>query len=697
MSPNIDLHPVLTYHLVNTLGWSGLRPLQAQAHHPLVDGRDALLLAPTAGGKTEAAIFPLLSRMATEDWTGLSVLYICPLKALLNNLAPRLESYSGWLGRRTGLWHGDTTASARAHLITDPPDILLTTPESIETMLVSTKVNARQHFSRVRAVVVDELHAFAGDDRGWHLLAILDRLDRLAGRTIQRIGLSATIGNPHDLLRWLQGTTAEHRDGVVITPDQTPTAGQAARSADVELDYVGSLANAAKVIASLHAGQKRLVFADSRLAVERLAVQLRDHDVTTHVSHSSLSIDDRRQAEQAFTEARDCVIVATSTLELGIDVGDLDRVIQIGSPATVASFLQRLGRTGRRTGSSRNTLFLAPDDNSLLHAAGLLHLWSSGYVEPVTPPPLPLHVGAQQVLALTLQESWIGEKDWRGWFGDLPIFGPDDITDWLVTHGLLTRDSGMLSIGPEAERRYGRRHFMQLLSVITGTPEFAVLHGRTHIGSAALAALLTPTVGPRVLLLGGRAWRLTHIDWRRRHCYVEPTELPGNTTWWSAPRYLAYEMCQAQRTVLLGTDPAVALTHRARTRIAELRDERRRRVNIASTVVERTEAGLTWWTWAGGRANATLISVLGDTVDSDTVDDFRIKLRADVEPADFNQQRATALDADLPLPNVTERAVIGLKFADVLPKDVAHDTLAARLADPAGARKILTAPAVWQR
>jgi hypothetical protein len=102
-----------------------------------------------------------------------------------------------------------------------------------------------------------------------------------------------------------------------------------------------------------------------------------------------------------------------------------------------------------------------------------------------------------------LQESWVGERDWRSWWGDLPIFGSGDMAGWLVEHGLLLADSGMLSIGPEAERRYGRRHFMQLLSVITGTPEFTVLHGRTHIGSASLASLLAPTEVPRVLLLGG--------------------------------------------------------------------------------------------------------------------------------------------------------------------------------------------------
>ncbi|EUA35241.1 DEAD/DEAH box helicase family protein [Mycobacterium xenopi 3993] len=159
------LHPGLQYHLANTLRWTGLRPTQAQAVAPILDGRDTLVLAPTAGGKTEAAVFPLLSRMATEDWQGLSVLYVCPLRALLNNLQPRIDGYARWLGRSAAVWHGDVGQSQRRRILAERPDVLLTTPESIESMLVSTKVDPRVLFSGLRAVVVDEIHAFAGDDR----------------------------------------------------------------------------------------------------------------------------------------------------------------------------------------------------------------------------------------------------------------------------------------------------------------------------------------------------------------------------------------------------------------------------------------------------------------------------------------------------------------------------------------------------
>ena len=271
MSSALDrLHPVVVHHIVNTLGWRSLRALQDEAAGPVLDGADALLLAPTAGGKTEAAIFPLLTAMDTQGWSGISVIYVCPLKALLNNLLPRLETYAGWLGRRVAVWHGDITASARQRILREPPDVLLTTPESLEAMLISLKVEHGRLFTDLRAVVVDEVHAFAGDDRGWHLLAVLERLTKVAGRPIQRIGLSATGGNPADLLDWLQGSGRDDRSAVVVSPNSVAAPAHdgdaVARGSlgrvtpppgDIELDYVGSASNAATVIASLHRGEKR--------------------------------------------------------------------------------------------------------------------------------------------------------------------------------------------------------------------------------------------------------------------------------------------------------------------------------------------------------------------------------------------------------------------------------------------------------
>ncbi|SCL20127.1 DEAD/DEAH box helicase [Micromonospora inyonensis] len=702
--PEEQLDPVVLHHVVNSLGWPDLRPLQRAAVSPLLRGDDALLLAPTAGGKTEAALFPLLSRMTGQRWAGTSLLYLCPLKALLNNLHPRVERYAGWLGRTAALWHGDVGTSARRSVLWQRPDVLLTTPESLESMLISVNVDHRAFFAGLRAVVVDEVHAFAGDDRGWHLLAVLERLTRVVGHPLQRVGLSATVGNPAELLHWLQGSGVRTRTGRVVAPDLTATAVAPESAAPVaqpppgriELDHVGSLVNAATVIAALHAGEKRLVFCESRQTVEELGQLLRERGVTTFLSHASLSAEERRRSEEAFAEARDCVIVSTSTLELGIDVGDLDRVIQIDAPATVASFLQRLGRTGRRPGTVRNCLFLCRSGEELVRAAAVLLLWGRGWVEPVMPPPEPRHIVAQQVLALCLQERRVGDRTWAQCWNGLPPFGPgaEPIVAHLVDNGYLDVDDGLLFVGPEAERRFGRRHFMELTAVFTGPPEFAVLHGRAELGRIDPSLLTDEVQGERRLLLGGRSWRVTYVDWRRRRCFVEPADGGGRARWTSSGWVGAsFPVTRAMREVLLGADPPVVLTARARSRLAVERDEQAPLVHPGGSLVVRGRNGdLRWWTWAGLRANATLAASLGEVVDpAQRFDDHSVRLRENLLPGDWRSLVGDAAQR-LCLPEVGARALAGLKFSTALPRRLAEATLAARTADLAGAQAVLSEP-----
>ncbi|MER7321718.1 DEAD/DEAH box helicase [Streptomyces albidoflavus] len=693
------LEPALVHHIVNTLGWKDLRPLQKAAVAPLTAGDDALLLAPTAGGKTEAACFPLLSRMHAQSWSGTSVLYVCPLKALLNNLLPRVETYTAWLGRTAALWHGDTPAGARRRILASRPDVLLTTPESLEAMLVSVNVDHASFFSGLRAVVVDEVHAFAGDDRGWHLLAVLERLQRVVNRSVQRVGLSATVGNPEALLTWLQGSGAGRRPGHVVAPHlaETQPTPASVPPGDIQLDYVGSLDNAATVISALHRGEKRLVFCESRRLVEELGAKLRAKGVTTFLSHASLSLDERRRAETAFAEARDCVIIATSTLELGIDVGDLDRVIQIDAPTSVASFLQRLGRTGRRPGTTRNCLFLTLDQGGLLAAAGLLLQWSRGWVEPVTAPPEPRHIVAQQLLALCLQEHRVGDRLWQEWWNGLGPFGgsAEPIVRHLVEEGYLDQDGGMLFIGPEAERRFGHRHFMNLTAVFTAPPQFTVLQGRTEIGRTDPALLTERVAGPRRLLLAGRSWQVAYIDWQRKRCFVEPVDGGGKAKWSGTGfgQGTSFEVTRAVREVLLGADSPVALTQRATTVLKEARDVFLEKVHPGGTLIVRDEGGqLRWWTWAGHRANATLSATLeGIAVPAQRINDHWIRLREDLTPPVWKEALSEAPDR-LCLPAVDERAVRGLKFGDALPPRLAEATLSARLADLETAAAVLTEP-----
>jgi ATP-dependent Lhr-like helicase len=690
------LHPAVQHHVVNTLGWSELRPLQDKTIQPILAGDHVLALAPTAGGKTEAAMLPLLSRIATDGWRGLSVLYVCPLRALLNNLHPRLERYAGFVGLRAGLWHGDVGAAARGRIFEDPPEILLTTPESIEAILMSSRRDHRGFFADLRTVVVDEVHAFGGDDRGWHLLAVLERLTAIAGRDLQRVGLSATVGAPDDLLRWLVGSSVGRAH--VVMPD----VGASVSDPEITLDHVGSLANAASVIAKLHAGEKRLVFCDSRARVEELAVDLRGRGVNTFVSHSSLALDERRRAEEAFSEAHDCVIVATSTLELGIDVGDLDRVVQIDSPTTVASFLQRLGRTGRRVGSRRNILFLTTKpEMEVVRAAGLLHLWARGYVEPVVGPPFPYHLLAQQLLALTLQEGSIATSRWSEIIGRLPVFADavasgigQRVVDHLVGSALLFDEGhGILSIGPEGEHSYGYRHFLDLTSAFTSNPLFVVRHGRSEIGYLDPIALLTPDRHFATVLLGGRVWHIISIDWDRRFAWVEPGDAGGRSRWLGDGRPLSAELCSSIRDILGGAGlPGVTVSRRASASLDEIR-EGFAWVRPGRTAVVKSEGGVAWWTFAGLHANAALMGGLDSLLGGSQPDNLAIKLDPEVSSVAEVRGFVDSLGVeDLPTPRMAEQLASKLKFADCLPADLALEIAAARIGDPRGLLRVRDEP-----
>ncbi len=676
MSGATGLDPAVEYHIVNSLGWPGLRPLQAAAVAPVRAGDDCVLLAPTAGGKTEAAAFPLLSQMAADGWSGTSVLYVTPLRALLNNLLPRLQGYTSWLGRTTALWHGDVGPAERRRILAERPDVLLTTPESIEAMLVSRGVDHRRFFAGLRAVVIDELHAFAGADRGWHLLAVLERVERIIGRRLQRIGLSATIGNPQAVGEWMQGSTGGRRhlrvvEGAGVSAGPDP---------EVTLDYVGSMENVATVISRMHRGEKRLVFLESRRRAEELAFLLRERDVQTYVSHSSLSVDERRRSEQAFAEAQDTVIVATSTLELGIDIGDLDRMIQIDAPRTVSSFLQRLGRTGRRVGGRRNALFLATTLDGLLDASALLLLWRRGFVEDVVAPPHPRHLASQQLLALALQEGRFGPSAISDWWGDLALMtdGPQ-VLDYLRSANFLVEDSGLFSIGPRAEEELGKRNFIELLSSFVAAPELRVVAGTKEIGFVSPLSLPAPTdreVKP--LVLAGRGWHIRDVDWDRFTVWVEEVSAKGDVKWPSDAIALSYEMTQARREVLLGATPGVELSKRVPQALGRLRGDHSNEVSPRGLVVWRGAESQRIWTWAGLKANATLLAGLGQRakgVENDFVD---LPLDLDLRDSD-----STAV------PDPGPEAMAGLKFAVALPPELAARTLGERLADQTGALESL--------
>lgn len=605
------LHPHLQNAIVHDLGWRSLRPVQELTIDAILDGCNTVVLAPTAGGKTEAAVFPILSRILTEDLKPVSALYVCPIRALLNNQEERLRAYTRMVGLDVFKWHGDVNDARKQRFRESPSHLLMTTPESLEVMLMSARTDARALFDGLSAVIVDEVHAFAGDDRGAHLASLLERLTVFCGRDLQRIGLSATVGNPHVIGAWLCGSS--RRPFRLVDPPRPRPERQ------LRVDYCDDLGQAALGIGHLARGKKSLVFVESRAKAEKVAHALADTGVEVFIHHSSVSRADRALAEEQFAHGQNTAIVCTSTMELGIDVGDLDQVIQVDSPATVASLLQRIGRTGRREQARTNCTFFCMTPESLLQAVALLGLAESGWVEDVRPPEDALHILAHQIMALILQEDGVSRHRLLPWVASAYPFTSigaercQELIDTMLERDILYESEGLLSLGRQGESLYGRQNFFELYAVFTAPPVLRVQYGKEEVGhvQALFVSMHDPATGPLCFRLAGRAWEVGQIDWSKGVLHVRSADKGRVPSWLGVPGTLSLELCHAMREVLLHEGgEATWLTRSAALELGALRAGYGPLLATGVAPMEELSDGIQWHTFASGGVNRLLAAGL---------------------------------------------------------------------------------------
>lgn len=592
--------------IVQRLGWPALRPVQERAAVEILDGRNAVVLAPTAGGKTEAALFPVLAGLVEEEPAAVGAIYVSPLRALLNNQEDRFGLYTEMVGLDRFVWHGDRASSQKRGFLREPAAVLMTTPESLEAMLLSSRVPVPRLFEDLRAVIVDEIHSFAGTDRGAQLMSILERIALLSRNDIQRIGLSATVGNPEAILGWLGG--ASRREGRVVQPE----AARSGRELLVVLrEAPGDLAREA---ARLGRGRKVLTFCASRALTEKVAGRLRDLGSDVLVHHSSVSLEERQAAEERFRGSGPACIVATSTLELGIDVGDLDRVLQIDAPSTVSSFLQRMGRTGRREGQVSNTTFLCQDVESVLLACALIELARSGWVEPVPPQERCWPVLVHQLLALSLQHGGLAREEARALLHRVPDFrgiGNDELEELLehlVRERYLEEMGNRLLFGERAERELGRRNFLELYAVFSTPALYRVeTPARQELGSLEQSFVERLEGGKSCFILAGRAWIASNVSHRERRVEVTPAPR-GRTPSWGGflPQILGREVCRKVREILVDTVEPAYLEPQAGRALGLVRGERGGLLARSRLPVLPAPGAVRALTYAGGRINYTL-------------------------------------------------------------------------------------------
>lgn len=700
MSTFSRLHPRLQNAIVSRLKWSSLRPVQEEAGAALLDGCNAVVLAPTAGGKTEASMFPTLSLLVSDPPEGVGAIYVAPIKALLNNQAERLGDYTQMVGMDRFVWHGDVVSGDRKKFLREPTELLMTTPESLEVMLVSRSVNERTLFSDLRVVVIDEVHAMAGTDRGAHLMSVIERLAAVSRHDVQRVGLSATVGNPDAILRWLQGTSA--REGRVVDPPREPARRQLKI---LKHDDLREIADDAAKVAK---GCQSLFFCQSRATTEAVAERMRSGGTEVFVHHSAVSKEERLLAEERFHGDADACIVCTSTLELGIDVGDLDKVLQAEAPDTVGSFLQRMGRTGRRPGKPANTTFFCESSEGVLQAIALVELAKAGWVEDVDVLARCWPVLIHQLLAMALAGDGIAPAAAWAHLSKVPDFSGihraefDRLLQWMLRDESLVLTSGLLILGPKAERRFGRRNFMELFAVFSSPTSYTVqLSGGQPLGTLNQAFVDRLVDGISSFLLSGRAWAVRAIHHDDRRVVVEPAPRGKQPTWGGyLPQFLGRGVCQKILDVLTSEQRYDYLGPSAVDVLAQQREAIGTLVEPRVGGIEVDADEIRWWTFAGGRINSTLRYAL-EALGSDwkvVPDNYGIKLRGDglsrvrfgqileqLRDLEFWENGQLWSDVADSLPNYRLS-----KFQPLMPPWIEREVVASHLLDVAGAWDWLT-------
>ncbi|WP_291128079.1 DEAD/DEAH box helicase [Flavobacterium sp. UBA7682] len=510
---------------IRNKGWEQLRPIQNAAIEKILASDDNFILASrTASGKTEAAFLPILSKVDFND-SGVQVLYISPLIALINDQFYRIEELCKNLDVTVTKWHGEANKSLKEKLIRQPNGIVLITPESLEAMFVNKPYNIKQLFSNLRYVVIDEIHSFIGTDRGIQLKSILSRLQRINSKSFSIVGLSATIGDYDEAKKF---TGNELKTKVLL--DRTAKEINVlfrffkSKSEELPLDLLKDLYIETK-------DNKVLIFPNSRGRAEEIAVKLkkisdRVKGHTNYFSHHSSVDREVREYVEYFAKnnnRENFCISCTSTLELGIDIGTVDEVVQIDATHSIASLIQRVGRSGRKEGESSNLYLYATNEWSLLQSIACWLLYKEGFIEPPRKNTNPYDILVHQALSITKGNSGIKVTELINQLIDNAAFKEIesseiiDIVNHLIEIDLLEKLQHEVIIGVEGEKIVNSRDFY---SVFKTEENFKVVNAGNKIGEIPFSPQI---VDNENILLAAKIWKIVFVDHGAKKIEVVPT------------------------------------------------------------------------------------------------------------------------------------------------------------------------------
>jgi ATP-dependent helicase Lhr and Lhr-like helicase len=620
-------------------GWAELRDAQERAIHAILPAnQDVIIAAATAAGKTEAAFLPVLSNLLQSDETDALVLYISPLKALINDQFARLEQLCETLEVPVWPWHGDIPASQKTRFQKKPAGVLLITPESLEALLCTRGFSIGRLLGKLRFMVVDELHAFIGSERGKQLQSLMHRVQLASGRIVPRIGLSATLGDMTMAAEFLRPRFGQDvyiieskSDGGSLKILVKGFIEPAVERTDTEAAVLSPAAGAvAQHLYSVMRGSNNLIFPNARAEVEQytyLLSKLCEADgrpIEFWPHHGNLSKDIREETERALkNKETHATAICTSTLELGIDIGSVKSVGQVGPPPSVAALRQRLGRSGRRKGESSilRGYVIEPQLTPRLHLVdalredlfqmtAMISLLLEGWFEPPRTGGLHVSTLVQQLLSLIAQHGGVTAADAyrtlcaEGAFGSI---SKADFMDLLRSLGakdlIMQESSGLLLHGQRGEKMVNHYSFY---AAFNSDEEYRVETGNKTLGTIPITMSLA--IGD-FILFAARTWRVEAIDEQAKVILVSRHKT-GRAPTFTSRRGQVHQRVRSRMRELYESTDKTPFLDAAATEMLEEGRETYRKLNLKNRSMVYGDSTILLFPWLGDAANEALVAML---------------------------------------------------------------------------------------
>lgn len=616
MSYNLLSEPIRRF--IRHKGWEQLRPIQTAAiARVLASDNNYILSSRTASGKTEAAFLPILSKVDFND-SGVQVLYVSPLVALINDQFYRIEELCKDLEVPVTKWHGEANRTLKKQLIKEPSGIVLITPESLEAMFVNKPFDVKRLFSNLKYVVIDEIHSFIGTARGIQLQSILSRLQKLNAKPFSFIGLSATMSEENKFIEVKEFTGEVEKTKILI--DRTVKDINVIfrffknKKEELPLELLKDLYIETK-------NSKALIFPNSRGRVEEIAVKLkkisdRVNGHSNYFSHHS-SIDRKvREHIESFAKSnnrQNFCISCTSTLELGIDIGSIDEVVQIDATHSIASLIQRVGRSGRNDGDSSKLFLYATNEWSLLQAVACWLLYKEGFIEPPQMSEKPYDIFVHQALSIVKENSGlrldklIVELKENAAFKNIEIAEIEIILNHLIEIDLLEKLQEEVLIGIEGEYVVNSRDFY---SVFKTEENFKVINAGNTIGQIPFSPQV---IEDQNILLSAKVWKIVFIDYKAKKIEVIPANDGKKPVFFGGSADLNYRIREKMLEILYSKETYPFLDQPSSDEIKSLR-KHFSIFNILKLETDRpllvAENKIQFFSFSGTRINRTILLLL---------------------------------------------------------------------------------------